>query len=132
MPEREAFQIGAITVHWYGIMIMLGVLAASWIAYREARRRHEDPDHVWQLFPWVLTAGILGARLGWVLPSFGSLSRDPLVVFGAELPWWLRVIAIWEGGLSIQGAIVGGVLAVLIYTRRQHLSFFKWADIIVP
>ena len=50
-PDRVAFSIGPITVHWYGIMIMLGVIMASYIAYREAKRRHEDPDHVWQLFP---------------------------------------------------------------------------------
>ncbi|MEO6458079.1 MAG: prolipoprotein diacylglyceryl transferase family protein, partial [Chloroflexia bacterium] len=69
MPEREAFRIGDIVVHWYGIMIMLGVLLASYLSIREAKRRNEDPDHVWQLFPWVLIAGIIGARLGWVLPS---------------------------------------------------------------
>jgi len=131
-PEKVAFYVGPIPVHWYGIMIMLGVLLASWIAYREAKRRREDPDHVWQLFPWVLSAGILGARLGWVLPSFDSLPRDPMSIFGIELPWQFRIFAIMDGGLSIQGALVGGVLAVLIYSRRHQLSFFKWADIIVP
>lgn len=132
MPEREAFRIGDIVVHWYGIMIMLGVLVASYLAYREAQRRKEDPEHVWQLFPWVLIAGIVGARLGWVLPSLGSLSQEPLVVFGAQLPWQFRVFAIWEGGLSIQGAVVGGALAVWLYCRGYRLSFLKWADIIVP
>ena len=132
MPEREAFRIGDIVVHWYGIMIMFGVLLASYLAYRDAQRRKEDPDHVWQLFPWVLIAGIIGARLGWVLPSLGSLSREPLFVFGAELPWQFRVLAIWEGGLSIQGAVAGGALAVWLYCRGYGLRFLKWGDIIVP
>ncbi len=122
MPDRVAFQIGSITVHWYGIMIMLGVIFASYIAFREARRRGEDPDHVWQLFPWILVAGILGARLGFVLANAGDPRYKDIV----------KVFAIWEGGLSIQGALVGGVLALIIYCRRYAISFFKWGDIIVP
>lgn len=131
MPNPEAFHIGPwhigsftldLSVHWYGIVIMLGVLLASYIAYREARRRGEDPDHVWQLFPWVLVAGILGARLGWVISEANAFQFKD---------FW-QIFAISEGGLSIQGALIGGVLAVVIYCLRYHLSFFKWADIIVP
>jgi phosphatidylglycerol:prolipoprotein diacylglycerol transferase len=131
MPEREAFRIGPfqigdlvidIPVYWYGIMIMLGVIAASIIAYREAKRRGEDPDHVWGLFPWVLIAGILGARLGFIISQLG----DPRY---QDIGNWF---SIREGGLSIQGAVIGGVIAVLIYCRRYKLSFFRWADTIVP
>ncbi|HYO50941.1 MAG TPA: prolipoprotein diacylglyceryl transferase [Chloroflexia bacterium] len=121
-PDRVAFTIGPITVHWYGIMIMLGVILASYIAYREAKRRHEDPDHVWQLFPWVLIAGIVGARLGYVVASLGDPRYQDI----------LNVFKIWEGGLSIQGAVIGGALAVIIYSWRYGISFFKWGDIIVP
>ncbi len=129
MPEREAFHIGPfhigsliidIPVYWYGIVIMLGVVVASYLAYREAKRRSEDPENVWQMFPWVLVAGIVGARLGWVLSEL-----DHIKSLG-------DVIAIRSGGLSIQGSVIGGGLAVIIYCRQNHLSFFKWADIIVP
>ncbi len=133
MPPREAFHIGPfhignftldIPVYWYGIMIMLGVIAASFLSYREARRRGEDPEHVWQMFPWVLVAGIVGARLGFVL----SKLNDP-----PPGGWNLgNVFAIWTGGLSIQGAVIFGALAVIIYCNRNRLSFFKWGDIIVP
>lgn len=122
MPSREAFRIGDIVVHWYGIMIMLGVIAASYIAYIEAKRRREDPDHVWQLFPWVLISGILGARIGWVIASLGDTRM------GDPANWF----KIWEGGLSIHGAIIGAAIAIAIYCRRYGLSFFKWADIIAP
>jgi phosphatidylglycerol---prolipoprotein diacylglyceryl transferase len=130
MPSREAFHIGPfeiggltidIPVYWYGIMIMLGVIAASWISYREARRRGEDPEHVWQMFPWVLTAGIVGARLGFVLPNISRYLEDPI-----------KIIAINEGGMSIQGAVIGGAVAVILYCNRSRISFFRWADIIVP
>ena len=133
MPPREALHIGPfhigsftvdIPVYWYGIMIMLGVVTASFISYREARRRGEDPEHVWQMFPWVLIAGIVGARFGFVI----SKLNDPPV--GG---WnFNNIFAIWTGGLSIQGAVIFGMLAVIIYCNRSRISFFKWADIIVP
>src|SRR5687768_8918186 len=122
MPSREAFRIGDLVIHWYGIMIMLGVLAASFIAFREAKRRREDPDHVWGLFPWVLIAGIVGARVGWIVASLGDeRMRDPVN--------WFKI---WEGGLSIHGAVIGGALAVALYCRRYGISFFRWIDIIAP
>ncbi len=122
MPDRVAFYIGSIPVYWYGIMIMLGVLLASYLAFIEARRRGEDPDNVWQLFPWVLVLGIAGARLGWVISEANNYPFNSI----------LDVVNIRQGGLSIQGAVVGGALAVIGFCRRQRLSFFKWADIIVP
>jgi phosphatidylglycerol:prolipoprotein diacylglycerol transferase len=74
------------------------------------------------MFPWVLIAGIVGARLGFILSQIG----DPAY---QDLGRW---IDIRQGGLSIQGAVVGGILALVLYCRRYKLSFFKWADIIVP
>lgn len=122
MPDRVAFTLFGIPVYWYGIMIMLGVLAASYVVYIEARRRGEDTDHVWQLFPWALIAGILGARIGWVVSEAGSRPFSDI---------W-SIIDIRQGGLSIQGTIIGGALAVILYCRRYKLSFFKWVDMIAP
>jgi phosphatidylglycerol---prolipoprotein diacylglyceryl transferase len=132
MPSREAFHIGPfrigdftidIPVYWYGIMIMLGVVAASFVSYQEAKRRKEDPEHVWQMFPWVLISGIVGARLGFILVNLGNPLYNQNVG---------NILAIWTGGLSIQGAIIGGAVAVIIYCMRNHLSTFKWGDIVAP
>ena len=132
MPSREAFHIGPfkigdltidIPVYWYGIMIMLGVIAASYISYREARRRGEDPEHVWQMFPWVLILGIVGARLGFILVNLSNPA------YSQNLG---NIFAIWTGGLSIQGAVIGGGVAVVFYCNRNHLSAFKWGDTIAP
>ncbi len=131
MPNREAFRIGPfdifgfhidIPVYWYGIMIMIGVIVASFVAFREARRRGEDPDHVWQMFPWVLIAGIVGARAGFIVSQIG----DPAY---QDIGRWFDIR---QGGLSIQGTVVGGILALIFYCRRYKLSFLKWTDIIVP
>ena len=117
-PSPIIFQIGPFTLRWYGVFIVLAAVLASWIAAREARRRGEDPDHVWQALPLVLIAGIIGARLGFVLARLGDFTADPI-----------RVFYVWEGGLSIQGGFVAGIIALLIYVRRNKLSFWRWADI---
>jgi phosphatidylglycerol:prolipoprotein diacylglycerol transferase len=74
------------------------------------------------MFPWLLIAGIVGARVGFILSQLG----DPAY---QDIGRW---IDIRQGGLSIQGTVVGGLLALILYCRRYKLSFFKWSDIIVP
>ncbi|HUS16644.1 MAG TPA: prolipoprotein diacylglyceryl transferase [Chloroflexia bacterium] len=121
-PEPIIFTVGAFSLRWYSVMIVLGAVVAAWLATREARRRGQDPEHIWQMMPIVLIFGIIGARLGWVLVSLKDI----------EAKGWEHALAVWEGGLSIQGALVGGIIAAVIYTRRYHFDFFEWADIIIP
>ena len=136
------FQIGPFVIRWYGLLIVAGVLAAAYIATIEAKRRKEDPEHVWNLVIWVLILGILGARLYHVLSSPAGASRgftyyfieQPLTtvtLFGVAFPFPTALL-IWEGGIGIFGAIFGGIAAILIYTYRHHLNFWRWLDIIAP
>jgi len=120
-----AFHIGPISVHWYGIFIVSGVLAATIVSTIEAKRRGENPDHVWNGLVLCLVLGIIGARLYHVFstPQGGSLGwphyrQHPMDIF-----------KIWEGGLAIYGAVAGGILGLLIYVRWYRLSFWRWADI---
>ena len=62
-PISPTFNIGPLTFHWYGIIIVLGALAGAYIAALEAKRRGQDPEHVWSGLTWCLIAGIVGARL---------------------------------------------------------------------
>ena len=117
MPSPIIFTIGPFTLRWYGVFIVLAALAGSLIAAAQARRRGENPDHVWQALPLMLIFGIIGARLGFVLVSLSNFQSDPI-----------RMLYVWEGGLSIQGGFIAGILALIIYVRRNHLSFFRWAD----
>ena len=136
------FQIGPFAIRWYGLLIVAGVLAAAYIATIEARRRQQDPEHVWNLVVWVLIFGILGARLYHVLSSPFGASRGftyyfieqpftTLTLFGVAIPFPTALL-IWEGGIGIFGAILGGILAIWIYTYRHQLNFWRWLDIIAP
>jgi phosphatidylglycerol:prolipoprotein diacylglycerol transferase len=125
------FEIGPFFFRYYGMIIMIGTLAAAWIATREARRRGANPEIVWDAFFWVLIGGIIGARLWHVLlPSESDAAKGLTTAFYLTHP--LDAIAIWKGGVGIPGAVIGGGLALFFFCRRSKLSFALWADIAAP
>jgi phosphatidylglycerol---prolipoprotein diacylglyceryl transferase len=129
MPD--GIQIGTFTIHFYGIIIMAGVLAATFLAQREVNRRGQDGNLVWDLLVWVLVAGIIGARIWHIftpMPDLVAKGVTPLYY----LIHPLEAIAIWNGGLGIPGAVIGGVLALFVFARRHHLSFPLWLDLLAP
>jgi phosphatidylglycerol---prolipoprotein diacylglyceryl transferase len=129
MPQ--GFQLGPIYIHFYGILIMLGALAAAYLSTREAKRRGIDPEYVWDMLSWLLIGGILGARIWHILTPPPSMVAQGLTT-GWYLSHPLDAIAIWKGGLGIPGAVMGGALVLFIYLRRHQQSFGIWVDIIAP
>lgn len=138
-PDPIAFQIGPLIFRWYGIMIVGGALLAAWLAAREAKYRGQNPDHVWDILVYALIGGIVGGRLYHVFSSPANSRTGPYYYFvenpltsinllGQQIPF-PRALAIWEGGLGIYGAILGGVLVVWLYTRYYNLDFITWLDI---
>jgi phosphatidylglycerol:prolipoprotein diacylglycerol transferase len=92
-----------------------------WLAYQEARRQEVDPDHILNLVLWAAPAGLLGARLYFVFFHWGY--------YGQHLG---EILATRQGGLSIHGTLIGGILAGYLYIRRQGLAFWSMADIVAP
>ena len=125
------FQIGPIPVHLYGVIIMLGAVAAAFLATRQARIWREEPDKVWDILTWVLIGGVVGARIWHILTPPPSM-----VAQGIDTAYYLThpldAIAVWNGGLGIPGAVIGGGLMLYAFTRRNRLSFGRWADIAAP
>jgi phosphatidylglycerol---prolipoprotein diacylglyceryl transferase len=129
MPE--GFEVGPLFIRFYGIILMLGAVAAAFLAEREARRRGLSGDLVWDGLIWVLIGGIIGARIWHILTPAPS---DMALGFTTEyyLTHPLDAIAIWRGGLGIPGAVIGGLIALYLFSRRRKLIFAQWADIAAP
>jgi phosphatidylglycerol:prolipoprotein diacylglycerol transferase len=115
-------EIGHFQLRSYGVVVALAFIAAGWLAGREARRRRVDPALVQDFLLYALVAGILGARLYYVLVSHPGwyLAR----------PW--DVFAVWQGGLAVHGGILAGLGAAAWYARRHSLGFLAFADILTP
>ena len=108
-------------VSWYSVLIVAGILCAILLAEQEERRRKLPKDTVIDLALWVIPFGIVGARLYYVLMSLDQFRANPV-----------SVLYIWEGGIAIYGAVIGGALGAWIYARRKKLPFLRLLDMAAP
>lgn len=121
-----------LQIRYYGIIIVVAMLVAATVAARLAKRDGRDPDHVWGALTWAIIPAIVLARLWFVLFPPASV-----VAQGMDTAWFFQnffntqngAIAIWSGGLSIFGAVLGGMIGAYIYMRRNKLPFAAWLDI---
>ncbi len=123
------FHIGRITIRSYGVLIMTGFLVALWRAMRlcehrmrtepESSSRRIHPDTLFDIAFFALIAGIIGARVMFVLLDWGDYASHPMDVF-----------RLWEGGLSIHGALLFGILFLWwACTKWKKISLPSTADI---
>lgn len=137
----QAITIGPVQIRYYGIIIVTAILLAAMIAARMAKNSGRNPDHVWGGLFWAVIFGIIGARLWYILfppisQTIGCADTDAATVC-RDAAWYLQnffntqdgAIAIWNGGLHIFGAFIGGGLAALGYLRFNKEPFAPWLDI---
>ncbi len=141
MTPEEGIRIGSIQIRYYGLIIVLAMLIAAWVAARLAKRDGRDPEHVWGALTWAIIPGIVFARLFFVLFPPISLTAGCATPVTTDVcrdaGWFLQNIsnlqqgplAIWSGGLNIFGAVIGGMLGAYIYIKRNKLALGPWLDI---
>jgi len=118
------FGLGPIRVHWYGVMYLLGFGAGWWLG----RRRAAQPGSTWKptdvddLVFYAMLGGIAGGRIGYVL--FYGLQ------FWAIDPWY--PVKIWDGGMSIHGGLLGGIVALMIFAKTHKRLVGDVFDFTVP
>jgi phosphatidylglycerol:prolipoprotein diacylglycerol transferase len=120
-PGPIIFQIGSLAVRWYGLLIASAVLIGVTLSQYLAKKRHLDPDIMGDLAIWLVVAAIPCARLYYVIFQWSEYAQRPG-----------DIIAIWKGGIAIHGAIIGGVLATLIFAKIKKISFWQLLDLVVP
>lgn len=148
--DSYGIHIGILYFRFYGMLIMAGVVAATflaqWMVRQEAKKRHispggkpatgregwlSNPDIVWDGLLWVLIGGIIGARLYHIFTPSQSLLAE-----GIDTKYYLthpiEMIMTWRGGLGMPGAIAGGVLGLYLFARRRKLSLGFPADVTAP
>lgn len=116
----EIFRIGPFAVRWYGVMYAVGYLVGARIAERRAERGlvRLSKDDVGALIGYLMIGMLLGARLMYAaVYEPGHYLRDPL-----------EFLAIWHGGLSFHGAVIGMLAATALFAHRRSLPFLQVAD----
>ncbi len=120
-PGEEIFSIGNFSLKWYGLLIATAVLIGVNLSMRLAKQRHVDPEAVADLSIWLVLGAIPMARLYYVLFQWQNYSQHPE-----------DIIKIWEGGIAIHGAIIGGSIAAIIFAKLKQISFWQLADLVAP
>lgn len=111
--------IGGRGVNWYGVLIGTGFLLALLFAIKICEIKGLDTNLPYELLWWVFPFSIIGARLYYIM-------------FNPVTPFFWKAFAVWDGGLAIYGGIIGGFIAVVIYSYYKKIHLFKLTDIIVP
>lgn len=122
--DPVAIALGPVKVHWYGLMYVIGISAAWWLA----RRRAQQPGFPWtpaqvEDFIFFTALGmVLGGRIGYMLfYNLPGFLADPLMI-----------VRVWEGGMAFHGGLIGTLAAMWIYGRRHGMSFLDLGDFVAP
>lgn len=118
--NRVLFSIGSINIYWYSVTMLLAVLTAIFLSLKESKKVGMH-TYISDLVTWIIIFGIIGARLYYVIFNFDIYKNDLLSIF-----------KIWEGGIAIYGAIIGGFLAIIYNARKRGQNIIETTDIIVP
>jgi prolipoprotein diacylglyceryl transferase len=121
-PSSGEVTVGGVALHAYGVMLLLGILAAVWLTGRRWTRRGGDWDLVFRVAMWGVAGGVVGARLYHVVTSWSEVPD----------PKWQGAFEIWKGGLGVWGGILGGVLAGAWVVRRSGNSVYAFMDVSAP
>lgn len=118
------FQVGPIALRWYGLLLVSGMIAASWVASRYVYRKGYDGELIWDMLVWILIPALIGARLYYVFiqaprgpQGFERFMADPI-----------SIIRIDQGGIHIFGALIFGTIALYIYGRVRNLKLSVYMD----
>jgi phosphatidylglycerol---prolipoprotein diacylglyceryl transferase len=122
--DPVALDFGAVKIHWYGLMYVIGFVALWWFASRRARRPGSgwSGEQVADAVFYGALGVILGGRLGYIL--FYKLDH--------YLAHPLDVLKIWEGGMSFHGGLLGVLVALWLFGRRHDKSFLQVTDFVGP
>ena len=132
IPAFNVFglEIGPLTIHFYALWIILGIVLAGVWTSRRLTKRGAERGVVFDFVVWSVLLGIIGARLYHVVTHWGDY-------FVPGKAWWNpfeqdAIWNIWDGGIAIFGALLGGALGVLVASRLTGVRFLSFADALVP
>ncbi len=118
--NRVALDLGIFQVYWYSIFILLGVLSAIFIIYKEMKKQGLSKDTILDMSFYSILIGIIGARIYYVLFNLDYYLSSPI-----------EIIKIYNGGLAIHGGLIAGCAYLIYFTKKHKINTLKVLDIIV-
>src|SRR3954452_12530157 len=119
--DQVAISLGPIDVHWYGVIIGAAIALGLYIAIKESTKRGLGNELFTDLMLWAIPIAILSARMYYVLFEWEYYAQNPS-----------QILAIWNGGLAIHGALIGSIITAYVFSKKKKVSFWLVADIAAP
>ena len=120
-PDPVLIMVGPLTIYWYGLFIVSGILAATLISFKLGSKYDIKKDTIIDLAFWLIIAGLIGTRIYHVLLELPFYLDNPLDIF-----------KVWEGGLAIHGGIIAGLITIWWFSWKHNINFWLLTSIIVP
>jgi phosphatidylglycerol---prolipoprotein diacylglyceryl transferase len=120
-PNPIIATFGPVNFFWYGLLVVLGIMAGLMVTVRLAKKQDIDQETIFDLAFYTIIFSIIGARLYDVLLELPYYIDHPLDIF-----------KIWQGGLAIHGALIAGIITVWYYAKKKHLSSLLLAALMTP
>jgi prolipoprotein diacylglyceryl transferase len=120
-PPFQGLELGPLDLRMYGLLIAIGAFLALRLVVSRYERFGGDPETAEKAALLALLFGFIGARIGYVIPRLDRFLADPA-----------SIVAIWEGGIVLFGGLLGGAIAVIVYTRAKRGSVPAMADAVAP
>jgi phosphatidylglycerol:prolipoprotein diacylglycerol transferase len=124
-PSPVIFEVGPFALRYYGLFIAIGVAVATWLTARELARKGYDGTLALDALFFVVPLGLIGARVYHVITDYDLYDGNPHSFFPG-------VFEIWNGGLGIYGAVIGGFLGLLLFARLRQVNPLVLADAAAP
>lgn len=122
MIDPVAIQLGPISIRWYAIFIVSGLLLAVYLAMKEAPRRKIIPDDILDFILIAFPLAIIGARVYYVIFDWSYYANQPLS----------EIVAIWNGGLAIYGGLITGAIVLFVFSYYRAINPLDFLDIAAP
>jgi phosphatidylglycerol:prolipoprotein diacylglycerol transferase len=116
---NDWFKIGSFTIHGYGVMIAIGILAAFFVAERQAKKHDLDPDLADTLIFVVMISGFLCSKITFCLINWNEFIKNPRAFLGAD-------------GWVVYGGIIGGFIGSWIYCKIKKIDFLAYFNLLLP
>ena len=118
--DSTLFKLCFIEIKWYSFFIFIGVIIASFLIIKEAKKKNIKEDTIIDILFYGIIIGILGARIYYVLFNLEYYLSNPI-----------EIIQVWNGGLAIHGGIIAGLIFLIIYSKKKKLNLLLLLDVVV-
>ena len=134
-PGSQLINLGFISIKWYGLLIAISVLLGLNLSKKLARSRGIDPNLISEILPSLVLSSIIGARVYYVIFEYQQFSGDKFFTTIKILNIYLNIpsfLAIWEGGIAIHGALLGGFLSIYLFCKSKKIPLKIFLDLLMP